>query len=71
MLPTKSEYKIIDLKNKEAGVINIEILPCNGQGQPITQAPNIANPKTDLLDKTINFIIKISTAKIANPVFEA
>ena len=72
MIANKADYKIIDLRNKEAGTINVEILPCNGQGQVVSakDVPNIVNPKQDLLEKTINFIIKINFAKLNNAVYE-
>lgn len=72
MIANKTDYKIIDLRNKPAGTINIEILPCTGQGQPITEKDGITinDPKSELLDKSINFIIKINDAKLDNPIYE-
>ena len=31
MQPIKTQAKIIDLKSKDAGLLNIEIIPCNGK----------------------------------------
>ena len=72
MLPNKTDYKVIDLRNKPAGTINIEIVPCNGQGQPITEKDGITinDPMKELLDKSVNFIIKINDAKLDNPIYE-
>ena len=72
MIANKTDYKVIDLRNKPAGTINIEILPCTGQGQPITEKDGITinDPKTELLDKSVNFIIRINDAKLDNPVYE-
>ena len=60
----KSDCKIIDFKSREAGVLNVEILPCTATGVPIPEKDFIKNPTVDLLNKNVNFIIKINLAKI-------
>lgn len=66
MTGTRADYQIINMKSKEAGQINVEILPCNSRGEIISDPnmlPIINDPKTDLLNKTLNFMIKINEIK--------
>jgi hypothetical protein len=70
-LPSKSDYKVLDFRSKEAGVINIELLPCNEQGKPLTDkdTASVKDPKK-LIDKKINFLLKINNAKYNNTNYE-
>ena len=70
-LPSKSDYKVLDFRSKEAGVINIELLPCNEQGKPLTDkdGASVKDPK-QLIDKKINFLLKINNAKYINANYE-
>ncbi|CAF0775133.1 unnamed protein product [Brachionus calyciflorus] len=73
LLPNKTEAKILDLKSKEAGIINIEVVPCGANGKPLNEkeaAPVITDPKIDLLNKPLSFMIKIGASKINNPIYE-
>jgi hypothetical protein len=72
MLPNKGDYKIIDLRSKEAGLLNIEIIPCNTSGKLLVDkdAMMIQNPKTDLIDKTINFVLKLNATRNISSIYE-
>lgn len=72
MLPNEAEFKILDLKNRETGTLNVQILPCNLQGKPLTDKDAIAvrNPATDLINKNLSFLVKINSIKLNNPRFE-
>jgi hypothetical protein len=72
MISNKSDCKILDLRSQEAGVLNVEISPCNSQGVVVTEKDNIRirNPETDLLDKNVNFLLKINSIKGINPIYE-
>jgi len=72
MLPNKGDYKIIDLRNKEAGLLNIEIIPCSTTGKLLVDkdAMIIQNPKTDLIDKSINFILKLNATRNITSIYE-
>lgn len=77
MLPNKTNAKILDLRSNEAGTLEIEILPCNASGKPFTEKEYeeagsnlIADPKVDLINKPISFLIKLNTAEIYNPIYE-
>jgi hypothetical protein len=66
LMATKADYQIINMRSKEAGQINVEILPCNNRGEIINDPgllPVINDPKTDLLNKTLNFMIRIIEVK--------
>jgi hypothetical protein len=70
-LPSKSDYKVLDFRSKEVGMVNIELVPCNEQGKPLTEketAP-VKEPK-QLIDKKINFLLKINNAKYNNTNYE-
>ncbi|CAF0775063.1 unnamed protein product [Brachionus calyciflorus] len=70
MLTSKGDYKILSLKSKEAGLLNVEIIPCNGQGKPLTEAIQIRDPKTELLNKTVTFLITINEIKNLSEKYE-
>lgn len=77
MLPNVTEAKILDLRSNEAGTVQIEILPCNASGKPFTEKEYseagsnlVADPKADLINKPISFLIKIGVANIYNPIYE-
>jgi len=72
MIANKGDYKLISLKSKEAGQLNVEILPCNAQGKVLTEADGIIinNPQTDLLNKNVNFLLKINNLKDINDLYE-
>lgn len=63
-ISSRGDSKIIDFKSKETGLLNVEILPCTSTGKPIPEKDFIKNPTVDLLNKNVNFTIKINTAKI-------
>ena len=65
MISFKGDFKILDFKSKEAGTISVDILPCTKEGKMIDPSKGgviVRNPEVELLDKTINFIIKINKA---------
>jgi hypothetical protein len=72
MMPFKADANVIDLKGRQAGVINVEAVPCNAKGQPISEKDNITirDPKVDLLNKPISFALKINASQPLGPVYE-
>jgi hypothetical protein len=72
MHPFKTEATVINLKGSNSGSINIEVVPCNAKGQPITDKDNIVirDPKTELLNKPISFIVKINDSKPLGAIYE-
>ncbi len=72
MISTKADNKVISLKSKETGLLEVEILPCNIKGEFITEKDGIVirDPKQDLLNKNINFVIKINELKNLPSNFE-
>ena len=65
LLSTKSDFKVINFQNQEIGYLDAEILPCTKEGKVITQQDGIVinDPKKDLLNKNVSFIIKINGVK--------
>ncbi len=66
MMATQGDYKIISLKSKDVGSLNVEIIPCNSKGEPInlkTSGIEINDPSKELLNKSVNFILKINELK--------
>ena len=71
MLDNKGDYKIINLKGQPAGLINIEITPCDANGKIITdKAGFVKNPEKDLLNKQVHFLFKINTISGIDKNFE-
>ena len=72
MRPFKDEYKIIDLRHREAGILAVEIIPCHGNGNPITEKDGlrISDPKRDLLNKDLNLVLKIVEYKNLDTSYE-
>ena len=71
LMATSDNYKILNMKSKEAGTLNVEITPCNNEGKPIdTKSMQISDPKKDLLNKPVNFLLKINELKGLDPAYE-
>jgi kinesin family protein 1 len=73
MISFKGDFKILDFKSKEAGIINVEVLPCTADGKVIDPSKGgkiIKHPETDLLNKNISFIININIAYGLDEKFE-
>lgn len=66
------DWQIMDLKGGPAGTINVDLLPCNATGTPLTDKDSvvITNPEKDLLNKKVNFIIKINNCRNLNERYE-
>ena len=71
LIAASDNYKILNMKSKESGSLNVEIMPCNSEGNIIdTKSIQISNPKKDLLNKNLNFILKINELKGLDPAYE-
>lgn len=72
LISTKSDFKIVNFNSQEIGLLSAEILPCNSQGSVITQKDGIVinDPKRELLNKNLSFIVKISGITKLNQNFE-
>ena len=72
MMPTKSDCKIIDLKGRSAGILNLEITPVNAKGLPLTEKDGviIKDPKTELKNKPISFLIKLNATQQISEIYE-
>lgn len=72
LISQKTDCKILSLHSKEAGQLSIEILPCSADGKVIPENSGIIikDPKVDLLNKSVNFIIKINAVKNLNSIYE-
>lgn len=73
-MPNKSEFKILDMRSRQAGTIEVEIIPCDLNGNPINldaaNAKMIRDPAQELMNQNISFFLKINTAKISNPIYQ-
>lgn len=71
-MSNKTDSKVLSLKSQEAGTLNVEILPCNGQGKVLTEKDGIIirDPSTELLNKNVSFIFKINSLTNINPAYE-
>ena len=72
LISHSADYKIIGMKNREAGILNVEIIPCDTKGQPLSQKDTgiINDPKNQLLNKNLNFMLKINNLKNLNDIYE-
>jgi hypothetical protein len=72
MVANKEDYKIMDFFGKQAGTINLEILPCDASGKVLTDKDGIVitNPEKDLLNKTVHFIVKINNVRGLHEKYE-
>ena len=71
MMATRGDYKILSMKSKDAGSLNVEIIPCTSEGKEIDpKSIQINDPKRDLVNKTVNFLLKINDVKGLNPAYE-
>lgn len=71
LMPSKSDYKIVDLKSREAGLLNVELIACDASGKPLSEKDSkIRDPKTDLANKTISFQIRINSTQNINALYE-
>lgn len=73
LLPNKTEFKILDMRSREAGTIEVEIVPFDlNTNKAIDQTTQkmIRSPETELAGQNISFVFKINSAKISNPVYQ-
>jgi hypothetical protein len=71
LMATRGDYKILSMKSKDAGTLNVEIIPCNSEGKEIDpKSIQINDPERDLINKTVNFLLKINDVKGLNPAYE-
>jgi len=73
MISFKGDFKVLDFKSKEAGALSVDIVPCQSNGTIIDPSKTnmvIRNPEKELLNKTVNFIIKINNATGLSDKFE-
>jgi len=71
MIAFKESSKILDFKSREAGEVEVEIIPCQANGTPISDSKLlIRNPEKELLNKNISFIVKINCATGIKDKFE-
>lgn len=72
MVANKADYRLTNLHGKLAGLLNIEIAPCDEKGKILTDADGIVirNPEKDLLNKKIHFVIKINSLTELDKNFE-
>ena len=77
LTPFKSDFKIIDLRCQQVGTINIEIIPANDQGKPLSDGEIKMRKGADMLmdwlnldDDDLSFIIKINSASLSNTQYE-
>ena len=69
MIPIQDDFKILNSKSKNAGLINVEIVPCQDNGTPITNQI-VRNPARELANKKVNFAVKINMAKNLKSIYE-
>ena len=71
MLSSKTDYKIVSMKSQELGSLNVEILPVTSDNKEIKPGTiKIQDPKSELLNKNINFVVKINEIKGLSPAYE-
>ena len=64
LLATRGDFKILSMKSKDAGTLSVELIPCNKDGKELDpKAIQIKNPKTELLNQSVNFLLKINELK--------
>jgi len=71
-MQNKTEINILDLRSRQAGTLSIELLPCDENGNPVNEnsLKIVHNPKGDLINKNISFMLKINSANISHKLYE-
>ena len=66
------DWQIMNLKGAPAGTVNVDLLPCDATGKPLTDKDSIVitNPQKDLLNKKVNFMMKINNCRRLNERYE-
>lgn len=60
MIEIKEHLSVNDFTGQEIGVINIEIIPCDENGQEYGEQDDVyVDTPQELLGKSLNFIVKI------------
>jgi kinesin family protein 1 len=64
MLDTKEQLDVTDLKGREVGLLNFELVPCDRKGRTFTDADDVwvENPH-DLIGHELHFTVKINSAR--------
>ena len=67
--PVRGDFKIVDLKNREAGLVNVELVPCDAAGRELNDN-SVKNPETDLINRPFMFVVRLNQAKNINNIYE-
>jgi hypothetical protein len=71
MMATSGDFKIIGMRSNEAGLLNVEIIPCSSNGKPLENKKiKVTDPKAALLGKQVNFLLKINKLTQLDSSFE-
>ncbi|XP_071941853.1 kinesin-like protein KIF28P [Antedon mediterranea] len=60
LIELKDSLDVSDVKGKDVGIMDVEIIPCNSKGKELTEADDVFvdDPK-DLISASVNFVVKI------------
>jgi hypothetical protein len=68
-IPIKEDFRVVDFKSVKSGKIEIEVIPIDETGRPISNQI-LRNPAAELANKKFNFILKINQTTRISSVFE-
>ncbi|XP_033105762.1 kinesin-like protein KIF28P [Anneissia japonica] len=62
MIELKDSLEVYDMKGKEIGMMDVEVIPCNAKGKELTEADDmfVDDPK-ELISSSVNFVVKIQS----------
>ncbi|XP_072032274.1 LOW QUALITY PROTEIN: kinesin-like protein KIF28P [Amphiura filiformis] len=63
LIESREQLEITDYRNKEVGLLSVEIVPCDKSGREFTDADDIfvEDPK-ELIGTPVNFVVKVNSA---------
>ncbi|XP_059144638.1 kinesin-like protein KIF28P isoform X3 [Physella acuta] len=64
MIESKVQLEITDYRGKNVGLLNVEVIPCDPKGKEFTDKDDVYLEDTQqLIDKPVNFVFKIISAR--------
>ncbi|KAI1292656.1 Kinesin-like protein KIF28P [Halotydeus destructor] len=64
MVEIKEQLELMDFRGVEVGVLNVEMVPCNGQGQEYDETDDVyVDSPSELIGKEVHFVVKVTAAR--------
>lgn len=64
MMAYNCDLPILDMRSRQVGTINVEIIPCDLNGKFLKDTKVVCDPSQELLNRNACFLLKINNANL-------